>query len=620
MEHRAQWVRARDGGAGDGALVGYNRKALNTPASSRVGYHFPAFLLYVALTWIMVYPVVAGFSRVEVPGWEGDNFYYVRSMWWMKHALFDLGVSPFFDPTAYYPVGHSLARSELTTPNTILALPITMTIGPEAAYNSIILFSFVATGFFGYLWVLRLTGSRPAALLAGTIVAFMPFRFAHLPGHLPQLTTQWLVLTLYAFELFLERRTLGRAALLGSAVALSALGSWYYGYALGLIVGTYAIARTWGSPVWRERAWWTGIGTSVVVAVALMLPVLVEMLKLSSAGALDRSLMEMQSWALNFYDPFIPNVKHMIWGERAARAFPQQATQWVERLHTLGVVAVLLAAIGFWTWRKRNPRIIWALAIAWVVSYLIALGPFLKSGDAIVRVPAPRVVAEFAGQIAGGAQVAEVTRGFVEVGVPVPLPSVLLYKLVPFTKSMRVMARFTVWTAFMTAALAAFGVLTLITLVQGRWGGVAPHVLAAVLIGLVCFESWTEVPVTHVGARAVDLWLAKQPNDVVIVEMPVAQGTRQFQNYWATRHGRRMVFGWAGDSFPAPVERERAEMLNDFPSERSINFLRSVRTTYVLMNPSQIPDWATMERLVNASPGLALDRTLNDVVVYRILR
>lgn len=603
-------------------VVRYNLSALNIPAPTRrsVASHLPAVLLYVALTCLLVWPVVAGLWRAEVPGWEGDNLYYVRSMWWLKHALFDLGIPPFFDPTVYYPVGHSLARSELTAPNTVLALPITLTAGPATAYSVILLFSFVATGFFAYLWIWRLTGSRAAAMLGGTIVAFLPFRFAHLVGHLPQMTTQWLVLSLYAFEQFLDRRTLRRAALLGLAVALSALGSWYYGFALGLIFGVYALARTWRSQVWRERAWWTGIATAVSVAVLLMLPFLVEMLKLSTAGALQRSLAEMQSWALNVYDPFIPNVRHVLWGSQASAWFPDHSKLWVEKVHCLGYVALALAAVGLWSWRKQYPRIIWALAIAWLLSYSIALGPFLKWGDALVRVPAPRVVAELAGRIAGGDREAEVIRGFVEVGVPVPLPSMFMYKFVPLTKSMRVMARFSVWTGFMTAALAGFGVLTLITALRRRWGPAVPHLVVALLIALVAFESWTEVPVTHVGPRAVDLWLAEQPEDVLIVEMPVEQGTRTFQNYWATHHGRRMVFGWAGDSFPPPVDRQRAEMLADFPSPRSVDFLRALGTTYVLMNPSQIPEWATMEGLVNASPGLAFDRTLNDVVVYRVVR
>ena len=38
------------------------------------------------------------------------------------------------------------------------------------------------------------------------------------------------------------------------------------------------------------------------------------------------------------------------------------------------------------------------------------------------------------------------------------------------------------------------------------------------------------------------------------------------------------------------------------------------------MTPSQIPEWTTMEPLVNASPGLVLDRTLHDVRVYRLVR
>jgi hypothetical protein len=138
------------------------------PALSR---HAPALLLYVGLTVLLVFPVII-FLNTRIPGWEGDNLFYLRSVWWIKRALVDLQISPFFDPSAYHPYGHHLARSEMTATNTIPVLPITMLVGPVAAYNSALLFSFVATGFFTYLWVHHLTGRRAAGLLAGTIVAF----------------------------------------------------------------------------------------------------------------------------------------------------------------------------------------------------------------------------------------------------------------------------------------------------------------------------------------------------------------------------------------------------------------------------------------------------------------
>jgi hypothetical protein len=571
---------------------------------------------------VLAYPVVAITVAGGVPGWEGDNVYYVRSLWWMKRALVDLRISPFVDPTSYYPVGHAIARSEMTVANTILALPLTVLVGPTRAYDAVLLFSFVATAMGTYLWVAHLTGRRSAGILAGTIVGFLPFRFAHLPGHLPQMTMQWTPLALYAFERFLERRTPWRAAGLGAAVALVALGCWYYGYALGLLLPIYVIARTWSHwTLWRERAWWAGIAVSVAVALALMLPFLMQTLALADRGALDRSIGEMQSWALNVYDVFLPNLAHPLLWEPLGRWFPHHRTLWVEKVHALGYTALVAAVVGLVRWRRRQPRVVVALACVWLASYSIALGPLLTFGDRIVHVPVPRSVAEAAAKLMTQTERTRAAReSLLTDGLPIPLPSYLLYRYVPFTKSMRVMSRFTVWTALATAALAGFGMISLVSAGERRFGRAARVWIPATLIVLVAAESATRIPTMMVGPRAVDLWLAAQPDAVVIVELPVDQGMRSFQNYWATENRKRNVFGWSGDSFPPPIANERRAKLESFPSASSLEFLRSVGTTYVLMTPSQIPNWDTMERLVSAEPALQYVQTFHDVRVYRVVK
>jgi hypothetical protein len=351
------------------------------------------------------------------------------------------------------------------------------------------------------------------------------------------------------------------------------------------------------------------------VAAVIVAPFLYQMLILSNEGRLERSIIEMQSWALNWYDPFIPNLIHPLWGETARRWFPEQYATWVEKVHTLGAAALVAAIVGFVAWRRERRSVILALAALWLLSYSIALGPFLKSGDELVRVPMPEGVARFAGGLAGG----EAEQSFVDEGLPVPLPSTLLYKFVPFTSGMRVMARFSIWTGIATAALAGFGLLTVMARAERRWGQAARGAVAASLIGLVALESLSHMPIAALGPRVVDVWLSDQPDDVVIAELPVEQGTRGFQNYWATQHRRRTFFGWAGDSFVPPVLVERAAAVRDFPSPAGLTALRAAKVTYVLFTPSQIPDWPALESRVRAEPALEYVQTFGDVQVFRLV-
>jgi hypothetical protein len=561
--------------------------------------HAPALLLFVGLTMLLVFPLFAQLTTA-IPGDEGDNLYYVRGLWWMKRALVDLHIAPFFDPTAYHPVGHVLARSEMNVANSIPALPLTIFLGPVVSYNAVLFFSFVATGFFTYLWVRHLTGSRAAGLLAGTIAAFLPFRFAHLPGHLPQMTSQWLPLTLLAFERFLAQRTPGRAAFLGLAGGLVTLGSWYYGYSLAIMLPVYAVCRTWSCRhVWRESAWWRGLILSSIVAVVLVLPFLIPMVQLSCEGVLKRDIAELTHFSLNFYDFFTPNLAHPLWGDLIEERFPGQRGEWVERGVTLGYVAIAAALAGL-LWRQHRPMVI-GLLVVWAVSYSIALGPTLHAGDQEVRV-----------SVLSGEDGKPARRSIL-------LPSWFMYHVVPFTSSMRVMARFAVWTGLMTAALAGWGLLRLMDGAERRWGRAARGVVAAALIAGVAFESRSKVPMLTVYSRPVDTWLAAQPDDTVIVELPVDQALRPFQNYWATVNHRRNLFSWNSDSFPPAVQTQYIRELLSFPSQASVAFLRRLGVTYVLLTPNRIVSWPTMEPQVDGLDGLRLERTIGDVRVYRVL-
>lgn len=579
--------------------------------------HLPALVLFAVLTGVLAFPLVASLGTA-VPGWEGDNLYYVRATWWMKHALLDLGVSPFFDPTAYYPVGQPTGRSDMSAANTVLALPVTAVFGPVVAYNVVLLFSFVATGFFTYLWVGRLTGRRSAGLLAGTIAAFLPLRFAHLVGHLTQVTTQWVPFSLWAFERFLERHTLRRATLLGLGVGLVALGCWYYGYGLALLLPVYGLLRTWPDrAVWRRPAWWMGILAGAAVALVLVLPFLVPMARLHEGGQLRRSLAEMDSWSVNPYDFFLPNLAHPVWGQTASAAFPRQRGQWVERGLSLGTVAVLTGLVGLLWGRPR--RAVAALAAVWLVSYLIALGPTLRWRDEPVRVGVPAPVGDAVGRALAAAGLPP-PAGEQGRDVPVPLPSLALYLFVPLTASMRVMARFGFWTGLMTAGLAGWGLVKLLEVGERRFGPAARGAIPTALIAAVAFESLTVIPMLPTVPRPVDVWLAARPGNPVVAELPVVQAARSFQNFWATTRGCADLFGWRGDSFPSPLERERWQALQGFPSAESLAFLKASAATHVLVTPGLVPGWEGTRASPDVAAALRLEEVVGEVHVYRVVR
>jgi hypothetical protein len=105
----------------------------------------------------------------------------------------------------------------------------------------------------------------------------------------------------------------------------------------------------------------------------------------------------------------------------------------------------------------------------------------------------------------------------------------------------------------------------------------------------------------------------------VIVELPVEQAQRSLQNYWMTENRRKNFFGWVGDSFPPPIQVERAAALKDFPAPETLEYLRRSSATHLLITPSQVPTWTTIEPVLRGSPALADEQTIGDVRVYRIV-
>ena len=70
--------------------VGATRSVGRVDGAKQVGTLF----FYLMLTLVMTYPLVAHLTD-GVLGAPGDNYEYLYKLWWFKHALFDLGVSPF---------------------------------------------------------------------------------------------------------------------------------------------------------------------------------------------------------------------------------------------------------------------------------------------------------------------------------------------------------------------------------------------------------------------------------------------------------------------------------------------------------------------------------------------
>jgi hypothetical protein len=160
-----------------------------------------AFVLCACAT---LFPLLMAFDA-RILGWAGgDGVQYVYMTGRVAEAL-RIGQLPLTDPLLNYPGTLWLPATDAPFLSMVLAAPIVWLTTPVAGYNAILFVSALCSGYFTYLWLLRLTGSRFAGLIAGITFMLLPFRIVHSYGHLQLASTQALPLFFWCLDELLRR-------------------------------------------------------------------------------------------------------------------------------------------------------------------------------------------------------------------------------------------------------------------------------------------------------------------------------------------------------------------------------------------------------------------------------
>jgi hypothetical protein len=114
---------------------------------------------------------------------DGDAVQEVWFLSWPAYALTH-GHNPFLTTSLNYPVGVNLAVNPAITLLAVLALPITLLLGPVAAYNLLMVAGLATSAFAMCLVLRRWTSWWPAAFLGGLLYGFSPFMIGEGAMHL----------------------------------------------------------------------------------------------------------------------------------------------------------------------------------------------------------------------------------------------------------------------------------------------------------------------------------------------------------------------------------------------------------------------------------------------------
>ena len=195
--------------------------------------------------WIEGLTVVAGFAALAVactwplaaqigtalPGDLGDPLFSAWVLGWVSERLRE-GLRGFWDAPIFFPAKGTLALSEHYFGVAVLVAPVYWLSGNAVAtYNAGLLVAYTLAGAGMYLLARSLTGSRPAAVVAGVIYGFAPYRADHL-SHLQVLSSGWMPISLWGLHRFLSAGSAGGLAIFTAAFTLQALSNGYFLYFL----------------------------------------------------------------------------------------------------------------------------------------------------------------------------------------------------------------------------------------------------------------------------------------------------------------------------------------------------------------------------------------------------
>jgi hypothetical protein len=118
-------------------------------------------------------------------------------------------------------------------------------------------------------------------------------------------------------------------------------------------------------------------------------------------------------------------------------------------------------------------------------------------------------------------------------------------------------------------------------------------------------------------ARPVDSWLAAQPNTGAVAQFPFDEESDQGQVYDTLVNQKPFLGGYFNANSPEQYARIQTVMAT-FPSQDSVDQLRQLGVTYVVVDSSQYRNFSTVDRKIQ-SLGLTLIAYVSEKqYVYRL--
>lgn len=465
-------------------------------------------MLFLLLTVAMTWPLVIEFTS-SLPAGSGDVRQNYWNFWWWKKSLLDLHQHPYWTQYLFFPTGVNLIFYTHSVFNMLLALPVTVLLGPGAAYNFCVLFALTLAGWSAYLLVRELTGDARAGILAGIVFTYFPQRIEQTLEHLNLFSIEFIPLALLYFLRVCRQGGRKDTILFGVFFALSTLCSWHLGLKLLLILlppSVWQFFRPSRPLRGLLRDWVVAALLATVIVLPAVTPLIVE------AYTVEEPYYSKPD-ANRGIDPVylvIPPFANPLWGRLVAGAYLDRAYQSAGFMCYLGFVPLGLAALALA--RRAQGAGYWAGF--GLVTLVLALGshPYWN-----------------------GRMYENIT-----------LPFALLQHI-PVLELMNVANRFLILTSLALGILAALGWTRLRKQTDSRF---------LVLAGLIVLEYlWLPFPMRETGISPIYQQLKTSARQGAILDIPFHQRSRSADDMVAQTVHERPIGGGYHSTFPPEPQR-----------------------------------------------------------------
>ncbi len=458
----------------------------------------------------------------------GDSVLNAWILAWDAHALFNPSVS-IWDAPIFYPVKGTLAFSENLFGNLWITLPIQLLTGNHVlAANGLALVSFVLGSYFTFLLVKELTGSSWGGLAAGLIFSFNPYRWGHL-AHLQLMPFFWAPLALLFANRFVNTKNFRDfwKALLFTWIQYYAsvyLGTMLLTLLISLFLThlVFELGMNERLDYFRNKKTWGHFSMGAFVSALILLPIGIPYLQVALKWNFFRTLDENALYSAELLGFIFPphGFANYSWLKNAVLG--HITADKGETAVFLGFLPYFLAILALYFLKKKyahfppdQKKTVKRYAVVSAMMALIMLGPFASISS-----------------------------------IDMPMPFLLVYKLIPGGSAMRVPARFAFPFLLTLSVLCGFSMALIIKILRDRSKQLQVGVFG-LMVTIFLFEyQVVDFGSGHLKAEnefpKVYQYIKESPEQGPVLELPINRISKFMYLHYQTGNWRPAVGGFSG--------------------------------------------------------------------------